>query len=356
MNTVSDFFLNEKFDFDRSIYVYGSGSLGHIFICLAKYFQKNLQIVGFLDSFKSGFSGDFKVIKFDDFDRAHDSNILIVVTSAFWLEIVEKLEKNGITNYVVFNHALWQLFNDNEYFDIFLKNIKPIQSQSRFERVRYTYQNSTGVVNQNDTLVHPQSFNEYECAFAADVVRKIDPQNILDIGSHRLFLLGLTASKCVTSIDVRQRLSVTSKEKVITSDARKINLPAASHDMIISLCALEHFGLGCYGDSIDLDADLKAVAEFFRVLVHGGHLVITIPVSRVSTLNFNSFRVYSKEMIRNLFHGFSAVEERLIIFDAVNPVWDNPQHTRIIGLGDWEDLPYPDQPDFHLYMGHFVKQ
>jgi SAM-dependent methyltransferase len=59
---------------------------------------------------------------------------------------------------------------------------------------------------------------------------------------------------------------------------------------------VEHVGLGRYGDPLDPDGDLKAIAELKRVLAPGGDLLFVVPVGKPRIL-FNAHRIYSFEQV-----------------------------------------------------------
>jgi SAM-dependent methyltransferase len=159
--------------------------------------------------------------------------------------------------------------------------------------------------------VHPENFLDYECSFAALHIGRANPGKILDVGSYRHFILGLLAHFSITTIDVRQRKAILRNETVITGDAKELNLPAQSFDLVLSLCAVEHFGLGRYGDEIDPRADQKAFAEMVRVLKPGGRLVFTTTITRAQpSIAFNAHRIYSHEMLRSFCAGLMCVEEK----------------------------------------------
>lgn len=163
---------------------------------------------------------------------------------------------------------------------------------------------------RDDTGSHPAWFGDYECAFAAKWLARIRPSSILDIGSYRIFVMGLCSAFNITSLDIRHRKGMTDNETVITSDAKDLNVPDSSFDAITSLCALEHFGLGRYGDEFDLDADRKAMAEIKRALKPNGHLIFTTTVtSAPPSLAFNAHRIYNLEMIHQLCDGLISIEE-----------------------------------------------
>ena len=94
---------------------------------------------------------------------------------------------------------------------------------------------------------HPVLWWDFECAFAAEHIARVSPTDILDIGSIRSFIAGLMAHYRVTTVDVREREALLENETVITTDAKRLDLPDNSFDVVVSLCALEHFGLGRYG-------------------------------------------------------------------------------------------------------------
>jgi SAM-dependent methyltransferase len=158
---------------------------------------------------------------------------------------------------------------------------------------------------------HPETFVDHECAFAARHIRRCSPRSILDIGSYRHFLLGLQAHFPVTTVDVRGRQPLFVGEKVLTGDAKRLDLPNRSFDLVLSLCTLEHLGLGRYGDDLDFAADGKAFREMVRVLMNGGHLVFSTTVTRARpAIGFNAHRIYDHEMLREFCRGLIPVEEK----------------------------------------------
>ena len=79
-----------------------------------------------------------------------------------------------------------------------------------------------------------------------------------------------------------------------------------------SLHAIEHVGLGRYGDRVDPDGCFTAMRELARVLAPGGRLYLGTPIGR-ERLAFNSERVFDP---RTIVETLSAL--RLVSFDAVD--------------------------------------
>ena len=178
---------------------------------------------------------------------------------------------------------------------------------------------------------HPENFIDHECAFAAHHIRQAQPQRILDVGSYRHFILGLLAYYPVMTIDIRPRKSIAGSETLVTCDAKKLTLQDDSFDLVLSLCALEHFGLGRYGDEFDLEADQKAFREMIRVLKAGGRFIFTTTITRAHpSIAFNAHRIYNYPMLRTFCAGLTCVEEKFYShqkrdFCPLEEITDQPQ-------------------------------
>jgi len=190
---------------------------------------------------------------------------------------------------------------------------------------------------------HPGNHVDYECAFASHHIARITPQKILDVGSYRLWIIGLLANYSVVTVDARERKTYLTNEQAITCDAKDIKYPSNSFDVVTSLCAIEHFGLGRYGDEFDLSADKTAFEEMVRVLRPQGHLIYTTTITRADpSLAFNAARTYGYEMLTRLSADLVCVEEKF--------------YSRRIGgfcsRGELTDDPY----DWDVYCGCWKKK
>jgi SAM-dependent methyltransferase len=168
---------------------------------------------------------------------------------------------------------------------------------------------------------HPVNFIDYQCAFAARHLAAIHPADIVDVGSYRHFILGLLAAYKVTTLDVRSREQATPNEAVLVSDAKAVALPSESCECVVSLCALEHFGLGRYGDEVDLAGDAKAFAEWRRILKPNGTLIFSTQINAAgNAMVFNAHRNYGPDTIRRFCNGLTLVDEAFFGMAANRPV------------------------------------
>jgi hypothetical protein len=72
---------------------------------------------------------------------------------------------------------------------------------------------------------------------------------------------------------------------------------------------VEHIGLGRYGDPLDPQGDLKAMAELKRGLA--GDLLFAVPIGKPKVI-FNLHRIYSYDQIISCFEGLKLVEFSLV--------------------------------------------
>jgi hypothetical protein len=88
------------------------------------------------------------------------------------------------------------------------------------------------------------------------------------------------------------------------------------------LHAIEHFGLGRYGDPIDLDGHKKGIKNLVRCLTDNGTLYLSTPVGR-PRIEFNAHRVFD---IHYLLDIFSSHQLKLKSFAYVNDAGELIEH------------------------------
>jgi hypothetical protein len=74
------------------------------------------------------------------------------------------------------------------------------------------------------------------------------------------------------------------------------SLPAAYADSVSCLNALEHFGLGRYGDPVNFNGHRCGFANLARACESGGILYLSVPIGP-QRVEFNAHRVFSVEYV-----------------------------------------------------------
>jgi SAM-dependent methyltransferase len=129
--------------------------------------------------------------------------------------------------------------------------------------------------------------------WAARKVRDRNPAVHFDIGSRvDGFIAHLLVFMEVTMLDIRPLEHAPSGLNFQQVDATSLPFEDKSIRSISSLHALEHFGLGRYGDSIDPLGCERALRELSRVAAPGGRVYIGLPIGSERTI-FNAHRVLS---------------------------------------------------------------
>ena len=67
-------------------------------------------------------------------------------------------------------------------------------------------------------------------------------------------------------------------------------------DSLSCLHALEHFGLGRYGDQVRYDGHLAGLGNLTRILSVGGTLYLSVPIGP-QRIEFNAHRVFSVDYL-----------------------------------------------------------
>jgi SAM-dependent methyltransferase len=146
-----------------------------------------------------------------------------------------------------------------------------------------------------------------------ELVNKEKISEFLDVGSNlRSMLFFAQICKCYyiecRSFALPQYFNL----HFTHSEAQNLPFDSKRFKLATSLHALEHFGLGRYGDTIDFYGDIRGLKELNRVLDIDGHLFLSVPISTkdIPRIEFNNQRVYTKNIVDNMLNdcGFKVIE------------------------------------------------
>lgn len=127
-----------------------------------------------------------------------------------------------------------------------------------------------------------------------------DPQRHVDVGSSIYGFVSHVASfREVEVLDIRPVDSEV--DGIVFHQVDVMNLSMDwrnSTDSLSCLHALEHFGLGRYGDDLDPGGWLTGLEALSEMVRPGGRLYLSVPTSSVQRIEFNAHRVFSIPFLR----------------------------------------------------------
>jgi len=151
------------------------------------------------------------------------------------------------------------------------------------------------------------------------------PQKHLDIGSRTDgFVAHVACFREIELIDIRIIKSAVKNIDYRQADMME-ELPGNMInycDSVSSLHAIEHFGLGRYGDPINYFGYLKAIDNITLILRSGGNFYFSVPIGP-QRIEFNAHRVFSVEYLITILsptftiNSFSYVDDSGNFFENV---------------------------------------
>jgi hypothetical protein len=161
-----------------------------------------------------------------------------------------------------------------------------------------------------------------------------NPALHVDIGSRiDGFVAHVASFRTIEVLDIR---SLTSRVRNIKYSSCDItgDLPESLLeycDSLSCLHALEHFGLGRYGDPVNYDGHVTGFNNLYKILKCAGTLYLSVPIGPLR-LEFNGCRVFSMTYLLNLMAhkyqviSFHFVDDRGDLFEDVDLKGDDIAH------------------------------
>lgn len=129
--------LNE-IPINAKIYIYGSGEAGIIFYKNFVKYRKDIEVLGFLDTYKPGKKCKLRVYKLENIHIKKCD--IILITSMFYIEIIKTLKKNKINNYKIVNLSFFSCFNNY------------LLAKNKIEKVKSFLDSKTDIMIYNDVI------------------------------------------------------------------------------------------------------------------------------------------------------------------------------------------------------------
>lgn len=191
-------------------------------------------------------------------------------------------------------------------------------------------------------------FNEYfwQDLLVARLIHKINPKRHVDVGSRIDGFIGQLASfREVEVIDVRKPSIEIDGIKFHVAD---MSLPentsllrdaVGSSDSVSCLHALEHFGLGRYGDRVVANGFQEGIKNLISLLSSSGYLYLSVPIGS-ERVQFNANYVFNPSKLNQLVLGYGMVLDSFYAYSPeIGPIEIDSENldSEFIKL---EDSPY----------------
>lgn len=128
----------------------------------------------------------------------------------------------------------------------------------------------------------------------AQRVFELEPEKHVDIGSSvGSFVAHVATFRKIEVLDIRGLVSKTPNIIFRQCDFTRLPDDLVEYcDSVSCLHALEHFGLGRYGDTLDIEGHLRGFDSLHKILKPDGNLYLSFPVG-TERIEFNAHRVFA---------------------------------------------------------------
>ncbi len=126
----------------------------------------------------------------------------------------------------------------------------------------------------------------------ASFIHASKPTRHVDVGSRiGGFVAHVASFREIEVIDIRPLApTIHNNIKFLQMDLMN-DAESEIADSVSCLHAVEHFGLGRYGDPITVDGHVKGIGNLVKMLKPGGTLYISFPIGKGNEVHFNAHRV-----------------------------------------------------------------
>ena len=164
----------------------------------------------------------------------------------------------------------------------------------------------------------------------AKLIHEHNPVRHVDIGSRiDGFVAHVASFRKIEIIDIRELEDSVHTNIVFTRADLMHPLDLGVVDSLSCLHALEHFGLGRYGDPVDPHGHESGLSNMVNAVASGGRFYVSFPISFNPRVEFNAHRVLHPEWI--LEQTCVSQSLKLVRFDFIN---DRGQLTHNTTIGD----------------------
>ncbi|SOE23311.1 protein of unknown function, DUF268 [Spirosomataceae bacterium TFI 002] len=142
----------------------------------------------------------------------------------------------------------------------------------------------------------------FQDLYVANLIHGNNPLRHIDIGSRiDGFVAHVASYRAIEVMDIRPLKDELQNISFLQADLMKED-PAFFEctDSLSCLHTIEHFGLGRYGDPIDIDGHLKGLESMYKMIKPGGLFYFSTQIGP-QKVAFNAHRIFSMQTLLNIF-------------------------------------------------------
>ena len=213
-----------------------------------------------------------------------------------------------------------RLFQYLKLIPVFLKEYQELKRQAKLLSPDFPFGNFYPCFedrSQESGIASGHYF--HQDLLVADKIFKNNPIKHVDIGSRMDGFVSHVASfREIEFFDIRKLTKPIDNIRFVQIDLMDQNFNLMDYcDSISCLHALEHFGLGRYGDRIDYQGHILGWENLYKILKKGGKFYFSVPIGS-QRIEFNAHRVFSIEYLLTMIKGRYQIDSFSYVNDAGN--------------------------------------
>ena len=210
--------------------------------------------------------------------------------------------------------------------------------------IRYVLKNRRNIFSRIDSLFCPTKIlDQYdlfitervlEYPFVFRSLKAVPGDYVLEFGcaNSRLSIELASYGIKVLGIDLRPYWLTHPNFDFVQGDFIDLDISQDHFDAIIANSAIEHFGLGAYGEERRSDgSEMVLMNKFHQLLKKNGQLILSVPFGKRKVSSF--YRVYDQELLGHLLLQFE-VEDEEYYFRSRHSIW-KPSSAQELSKIDW---------------------
>jgi SAM-dependent methyltransferase len=156
----------------------------------------------------------------------------------------------------------------------------------------------------------------YQDILVAQKIFLNEPERHVDIGSRiDGFVAHVASFREIEVWDIRPLYTNISTIRFRQFDITQRDFEQVNYsDSLSCLHAMEHFGLGRYGDPVDFEGHIVAWNNMYRMLKKGGYFYFSVPIGKQG-IHFDAHRIFSLRYLMELIQGLYSIESFSYIDD-----------------------------------------